>query len=767
MVEQPQFPKVIIVTEVNKAESGASDSHQIQDLRVRMEQSGVEDDLYAILHPPSPGAHWVVTGTGRRYDGARSTQRLPKSAYITESFNLSTIRTREHRAALYQAKRSRLLAVLLVTCALILSACGADVNSRLELEADYSGERIFVLTMADSDVERLSGGIEAADRALETHTPEVLTFEGIEHEDDGYSATFTMAFDSLEDYQRSITALLDASQVPASDREMTVEVEDQALTTDIIIEESFYNDDLMGWAAEALIAENVVSESTTVFTSNGTATVLLDGEEIDTSTSLPRINFSTTIDQRFDEVGLDFEVLESGDVHITMSYLVSAQDHPAQNDYLSNQISQLQDLEGIEGDIEDSGPVEPQESQDAPREISATFTNAGAVTEGIQLLLGNEDASFEIIEQTSQSSPDSTVQYVGTNWTCEEICNPDNLQQLQGDTLYPEHWDNIEQRREDGQLLLEFNRGMPLDSLTSSTHLQYNGGMVQSLEFVVDNQTQEGHEELVEKRFAPPEDTGSYDTTSRNGATVYTVRFEADNAQELTSNINKYLASKDIDGQVSLAHGPLTGMWASYDLEVDLSPIWELATGGVEGAAVFEVVLPALHTGQTDAGDEAGRTIVIDDPSGNFSVTASGPTDTTIWVAVVALLLIAVIVTLVFRTRKSRARVWSSGSSQQEDPPYNVQRPQDDLTETEIFADPLAPHAYPAETTELSGGPINNAEKTGPFPDVPIPSHTDYQQLHDTFESAQSAPEADESEKNDEPRPRGTSDDDSDSRPGS
>lgn len=654
---------------------------------------------------------------------------------------------------------TRILMMLATLCAVVLTACGADVNSRLDLQPDYSGQRLFVLTMADNDLNALSGGVEAAERALEMHTPEVLIFEGVEAEDEGYSATFTMPFNSLEDYQNKISALLDASNVPAAEQDMTIQADDQALRTSLTFEESFYNDDLMGWAAEALIAEEVVSPSTTVFTSNGTATVMFDGEEVETSTSLPRIDFSVTQDRRFAEIGLDFEILESGDVHIAMSYLVSDEYQQVQNDFLTEQVEQLDQLDGLEGQVQDSGPVEPADASGEVREIAATFTTPAAVTQGIQLLLANDNASFEILEQSAQGSLDTAVRYVGTNWSCEAICDPNNLQQLDGDTEYPEHWELTEQRRQNGELILEFNRGMPLDSLTSSTQLNLSGSMVHRFEYVVDNETQQGHEDAVADRFAPPANTGSFNTTVRDATTLYTVTFEANNAAELTTLLNDYLAAKDIDEQITLNHGSLTGLWASYEVQADLSAVWELATGGVEGAAVFEIVLPAMHSGEAENAIESGRTVVIDDPDGHFLVTASGPTLTTVWVAVIVLLLLAVIVTLLIRTRRAAMRVWSIASPQAEGQPYNVQGPGDTLTETEILASPMAPGPYASETTKLNDGPVSeqarSSQQTDSFPEVPIPSPTDYEQLQQKLDEPKGSSDNDSA-------PESTPDDDSD-----
>ena len=612
-----------------------------------------------------------------------------------------------------------------------------------------------MLTMADGDINSLSGGLQAAERAFESHLPEVLTFEGIDTEDEGYSATFTLAFDDTDDYQRKITELLDASDVPASERDMTIQVDREDLTSSVVFEESFYNDDLMGWTADALVQEAVVSESVTILTSSGTATVAFDGQEVETSTSLPRIDFRLTQDRRFEEIGLDFEIFESGEINIALSYLISSEAHEAQNAFLTKQVERLRDRDDGELQITDSGPVNSTNGRTEYRNITATFTNAAAVTAGMQVLLANEETTFEIREETTQGSPDISVRYIGTDWNCDAICNPNNIQQLDGETIYPEHWEVTEQRRNDGELLLEFNRGMPLDSLTSLTRLNLSGGMTQTFEFVVDNGTQQGHEDVVAERFAPPEGTGSFDTTVRETTTVYTAIFEAPDAEELTSQLNRYLTAKDIDGQITLGHDTLTGLWADYDLHIDLSPIWELATGGVEGTALFEVVLPSMHSGDSDTSVEPGRTVVIDDPTGVFTVAASGPTVVTFWAVAIALLIVAVFVTLLIRLRRTWSKM-SAGTTVGTESlrPYNIQGPKDQLTETDIYASPLASGAQDSDTTELPRGRTSHAthryQQTGPFPDVPMPSETNYEQLQDKVDRPTQLSQYDPSSASDE-----------------
>lgn len=637
-----------------------------------------------------------------------------------------------------QPLRARIIAVVALISALILSACGAEVNTQLTLQHDYSGQRQFVLTMADNDAEQLNGGVEAAEQALQTHIPEVLSFDGIESEDEGYSATFTMDFDDVDEYRDNITTLLDASDVPEADREMDINITEQQLVTSIAIEEEFYNDDLMGWSANALLEEEVVSDNTTVLTSTGVAAVTFDGRDVDTSSSLPRIHFNLTDDRRFEDIGMDVEILESEAFHVTMSYLVSSSDTTVQNEFVTERVRQLNDLDGVEGAVEDSGATENHDSGNVvEREIDVTFSDPEAVEQGMQILLANDQATFEVSDTVDEASPDVITQYSGSNWTCETICNTANIRQLDGETQYPDTWQLVDQRREDGEFYLEFNRGMPLDSLTSTTRLGLSGNMSQSFEFVITDATFEEHEQAVADRFEPAEGTGSFTTSQENGKTVYTATFEAEDATALANQLGDYFEDKGVSETVELHHDPLTGLWAQYDLNVDLSAIWNLATGGVENAAAFQIELPPMHSGESGTTESTGGTLVLDESSGQFRVAASGPTTTTIWaVAIIAVLIVLALVTfLQWRRRKRDITTAKTPTDAGGTKPYNVQRSNDALTESQILRSPVAPGAFggpTAKTTDVA--PPADPKHTRiyddgrPFPDVPLPSATDYQE---------------------------------------
>lgn len=642
--------------------------------------------------------------------------------------------------------RTFIVTTIAVVAAIILSACGADVNTQLSLQDDHSGQRQFVLTMAEEDAQALEGGVEAAEQALEAHVPDVLTFDGLESEQEGYSATFTLHFDDPDDYHDKISALLDASDVAQSDRDMDITIDEEQLLTEVSFEEDFYNNDLMGWASEALIAEDVVTTNNPVLTTNGTASVLYDGEEIETSTSLPRINFSLTDDRRFEEIGLDVEVEESGHVIIAMSYFVSPDDTAAQNEFLSERVEQLNGLDGVDGAVEDSGAVENHGSGNTEiREISATFTSPEAVESAMQILLANDEATFNAADVANDDSPNVITEYSGANWTCEAICNPDNIQQLTGETVYPDDWQLVDQRRDTGDFYLELNRGMPLDSLVSTTKLGLTGSMEQSFEFVVDNETLEANEEAIAQLFEPEGSSGTLNRSSRDGKTIFAITFDAADSDTLVNEINGFLEDKGITETVTLAHEPLSGIWADYAFDIDLSAIWELATGGVEDTATFQVELPPMHSGESQSAETSGNTLITEDSSGSVSMNASGPSTTTVWVVLILIfLLIVVSVAAVIMWRRYPAIL--TGLTKRADSasakPYNVQRQYDNLTESQIYKSSLAPDALgdPAAKTTT----IPNLSKTAhmliddhrrPFPDVPLPSVEEYQNFQNDEDS--------------------------------
>src|SRR5699024_6538112 len=204
---------------------------------------------------------------------------------------------------------------------------------------------------------------------------------------------------------------------------------------------------------------------------------------------------------------------------------------------------------------------------------NVTFSSAESVQNGMRILLANEEATFETTEVTPEDSPDVVTEYVGSNWNCDAICDPDNVRQLSGATDYPDQWQLVDQQRSNDELYIKLNRGMPLDSLTSTTQLDIDGTMEQTFEFAVDNETQHVVEDTVTALYQPLEGPVTYYTGRTADTTIYYTTFQHHDTHFLTNKINSYLDAKIINDKVTIENEPITGLWAHYDLNLDLSPV--------------------------------------------------------------------------------------------------------------------------------------------------------------------------------------------------
>ena len=97
-------------------------------------------------------------------------------------------------------QRWMLLAVLLTIAALILSACGAKIETQLGLESADKGVRTMQVSFDLKDnQDKIKGGTQALDASLRKHLPSGLEYGGIQSEGDKARATFTLPFSSIDE----------------------------------------------------------------------------------------------------------------------------------------------------------------------------------------------------------------------------------------------------------------------------------------------------------------------------------------------------------------------------------------------------------------------------------------------------------------------------------------------------------------------------------------------------------------------------------------
>ena len=104
------------------------------------------------------------------------------------------------------------LAVLLTIAALILSACGAKIDTQLGLESAEKGTRTMQVSFNMKDnKDKIKGGVEALDASVRKHLPKGLEYGGIQSEGDKARATFTIPFSSVDEYRTKVASILQAA----------------------------------------------------------------------------------------------------------------------------------------------------------------------------------------------------------------------------------------------------------------------------------------------------------------------------------------------------------------------------------------------------------------------------------------------------------------------------------------------------------------------------------------------------------------------------
>ena len=182
-------------------------------------------------------------------------------------------------------QRWMLLAVLLTIGALILSACGAKIETQLGLESADKGVRTMQVSFDLKDnQDKIKGGTQALDASLRKHLPSGLEYGGIQSEGDKARATFTLPFSSIDEYRSKVASILKAS---GTDTEPQISIinSNQGLVQGIQVKENFTSKELLGWVPEALVVDGVIESSrkSNVFSSDGDTTVKFGDKEVKNS----------------------------------------------------------------------------------------------------------------------------------------------------------------------------------------------------------------------------------------------------------------------------------------------------------------------------------------------------------------------------------------------------------------------------------------------------------------------------------------------------
>ena len=211
-------------------------------------------------------------------------------------------------------QRWMFLAVLLTIAALILSACGAKIDTQLGLESAEKGTRTMQVSFNMKDnKDKIKGGVEALDASVRKHLPKGLEYGGIQSEGDKARATFTIPFSSVDEYRTKVASILQAA---GSKTEPTVTIlnTEQGLVQGIQVKENFSSKELLDWLPEALVVDGVIESSNknSVFNSSGSETTVKFGEKEVKNSGGSTISAKDVQDRGFKVMVLELQEKDGG-----------------------------------------------------------------------------------------------------------------------------------------------------------------------------------------------------------------------------------------------------------------------------------------------------------------------------------------------------------------------------------------------------------------------------------------------------------------------
>ncbi len=167
-----------------------------------------------------------------------------------------------------------------VASLLVLAGCGVEVQTRLDLAEAGSGTRTITLS-AEAGVLGSTGTDPAGvERVILENLPGPLEYQGKKADASRTVFTFTLDFDSPEDYQRKVATVLQAGEIDAQRAEVRVQRGKPPFGSGMRWEEAFTSRDLMDWMVDALVAQNLLNQDQagTILVAGNTVAVL-EGQE--------------------------------------------------------------------------------------------------------------------------------------------------------------------------------------------------------------------------------------------------------------------------------------------------------------------------------------------------------------------------------------------------------------------------------------------------------------------------------------------------------
>lgn len=538
-------------------------------------------------------------------------------------------------------KPKHFLATLMaIAAALVLTACGAKIDTTMNVSDTGAGQRVMVLKLAASDQSKLSGGPSAADASIRKRLPSNLTYSGMQATGDGgETATFTLTFSSPSDYITKVQDLLHAGGT--GQRTPVFAVSDSVLVKGITLQESFTSADLLKWMFDGLVSDGVVSSSNS---SNmyelGSGSVSFNGK---TTQQSNQFALRDVQNNGFNTVAMQTAIQDPAHITRTITYTADANRYTAEKDLLSRFIA-------------DSTPAGATVATPSTGVWTITYTgDSGAVASATTKALGGAASDFSLVQSDKQGDPSEKVLALNDHASCAAACASatqpitDKVTATSGYTPQSVSVDTSTQTP------TSFTLAPPIKSVDASFHVGIDGSMSAEVNLVVPETSTDAVGDGFARRLTPDSSAGTLKSAHTGSDTTYTVTIRGDNPTDFAAKYKKW--APDASVTVGAQGGNLFLQNSGYSIR----PALKSLTGDhqVTDGATAKIVLPFgqwVASAPSSARQELafnGASITVDGLASTLELISTGPT--IVGLVAAAVLLVALIALAIILIRRRRA----------------------------------------------------------------------------------------------------------------
>ncbi|WP_072341175.1 hypothetical protein [Actinomyces urinae] len=440
-----------------------------------------------------------------------------------------------------QNQKSRFSLVALgLALVMLLSACGARVTTNLTLDENGAGTRTIAFKVKnDSDAkEKINGGYEAIQAAIEKHLPSELEFSGINATDEEATGNFKLTFSSLDDYREKVASILAAGGMDR-DPEITFYSADGILKKGVQYTENFTSTELLAWVPDALVVEGVIDSSNKSY--------VIDGEDAGTLTIGDKsfkqeyggaFRINETKDQAFSYVGLEITPLDNDEFDVVIR-MQRPKDTAAPIKKLDDEF-----LASLGSDVEIDADVEST-TDVYERTVSFQAASVDDLVKKIDTVYGEGTTQLEVSNEKAEGRAAISRTYKGSVdpvQICAQNCRksvtiyaPEGFLSQYGDQQYFADYS--------GTFEAAFEKDITFESMDVALNVSPSAEWTMGIDLVVDTSEYADFLDDVDALVTVPEEFGTVSSSDSDGERTYSIKVSAsaDNNDAIVNAMDGYI----------------------------------------------------------------------------------------------------------------------------------------------------------------------------------------------------------------------------------